>query len=468
MPRSATTGVFTRVSNSFSNPVFGTLIDPTDADAYFDDLDVGLNPPELDGPVRIIDALQVGTAGTAAGTSEFFNATSGSITILPPTGALGARTLTLPGASGTVMTLENIETVTGAKTFGAAGNVGKLIVAGNTSGVTILNASAVASGTLTLPAATDTLVARNTTDTLANKTLTAPILGVATATSLSINGAAIGSNGIAVNGSSNFAGAMIVQSASASAFTAGASGALNPALQVDASAGSAATGIKITAFAAAGGSAITTISSGTNENLAINAKGSGTIAIANTSTGGVLIGQALTYGGVTLANAVTGTGNMVLGTSPAITTPNIVGTTTANNAAAGSVGEYIESNIPSGTPVAAGATGISKNLTSITLSAGDWDVTGVIAWVPANTTTLTGYSASISLTTNTADVTFGRISQVTLPSAVTGVGNTTSTNVVMTSRFNVSSSTTVFLVGTAVYGVSTVNMYGNLRARRVR
>ena len=43
---------------------------------------------------------------------------------------------------------------------------------GSSSGSTILAASATASGTLTLPAATDTLVARTTTDTLTNKSLT--------------------------------------------------------------------------------------------------------------------------------------------------------------------------------------------------------------------------------------------------------------------------------------------------------
>lgn len=46
--------------------------------------------------------------------------------------------------------------------------------AGSTSGSTVVNASAVASGTLTLPAATDTLIGRNTTDTLTNKSISAP------------------------------------------------------------------------------------------------------------------------------------------------------------------------------------------------------------------------------------------------------------------------------------------------------
>jgi len=46
---------------------------------------------------------------------------------------------------------------------------------GSSSGSTLVQASSVASGTLTLPAVTDTLVARTTTDTLTNKTLTSPV-----------------------------------------------------------------------------------------------------------------------------------------------------------------------------------------------------------------------------------------------------------------------------------------------------
>jgi len=59
---------------------------------------------------------------------------------------------------------------------------------------------------------------------------------------------------------------------------------------------------------------------------------SGNLSVAGTTalTGATTLSAALTYGGVTLSNAVTGTGNMVLSASPALT-----GTPTAPTAAAG-------------------------------------------------------------------------------------------------------------------------------------
>ena len=93
----------------------------------------------------------------------------------------GASTLSAASAdlsdTANITLLDAVQTVTGAKTYGSAGAVGKLKVAGTTSGTTIIDASAVAgTTTVTLPAATDTLVGKATTDTLTNKTLTSPTL----------------------------------------------------------------------------------------------------------------------------------------------------------------------------------------------------------------------------------------------------------------------------------------------------
>jgi hypothetical protein len=53
-------------------------------------------------------------------------------------------------------------------------------LSGSSSGTTTLVASAIASGTLTLPAITDTVVSLTATQTLTNKTLTSPVLNTPT------------------------------------------------------------------------------------------------------------------------------------------------------------------------------------------------------------------------------------------------------------------------------------------------
>jgi hypothetical protein len=82
----------------------------------------------------------------------------------------GTSWVDLTSAGAGDMVLADVQTVTGAKTF----NSGTLITAGATSGTTTLNATAVAgTTTLTLPAITDTLITKTSTDTLTNKTFDA-------------------------------------------------------------------------------------------------------------------------------------------------------------------------------------------------------------------------------------------------------------------------------------------------------
>jgi hypothetical protein len=102
-----------------------------------------------------------------------------------------APTFKAPGAGDMVLNVD--QTVTGIKTFGGPGNVGKLVLAGNTSGTTILNGpSAGLGGTVVLPL-TGTLATLAGTETLSNKTLTSPTLtnpsiGAAVGTTLVLGG----------------------------------------------------------------------------------------------------------------------------------------------------------------------------------------------------------------------------------------------------------------------------------------
>lgn len=82
-------------------------------------------------------------------------------------------------------------------------------------------------------------------------------------------------------------------SSSAAALTVGRQGVTNPVLNVDASTATVVTGLNIKGAAAAAGVALSVTSSGTNENLTIDAKGSGTITFNATGTGNVLVNRLL-------------------------------------------------------------------------------------------------------------------------------------------------------------------------------
>jgi hypothetical protein len=142
------------------------------------------------------------------------------------------------------------------------------------------------------------------------------------------------------------------------------------------------------------------------------------------------------------------------------------GTNTNDNATAGNIGEYVESVVAIGSATN-NTTNVAKNVTSISLSAGDWDVDGVVQWNSAASTSITVLSGSISLTTGTMDSTSGRISQMSFPAFVPG-STTAMSNPIPPLRFSLSSTTTLFLVSLATFTVSNLAPYGIIRARRVR
>ena len=172
-----------------------------------------------------------------------------------------------------------------------------------------------------------------------------------------------------------------------------------------------------------------------------------------------------------LATAVTGetgSGALVFGTSPTVTTPNIVGTATNDSAAAGSVGEYISSTVGAGAPVSL-TTGTSANITSISLTAGDWDVSGNINLQGGGTTTVSNAFASISATSATLDTTSGGRSHQMWSNGNTLFAAATYVSLPMTTvRISVASTTTIYLVANVSFAVSTCTGFGFIGARRAR
>lgn len=146
-------------------------------------------------------------------------------------------------------------------------------------------------------------------------------------------------------------------------------------------------------------------------------------------------------------------------------TTGIVGTTTNDSAAAGSVGQIIESSV-SFSPGVSLTTASANNITSISLTAGDWDVWGMVGFIPAGTTTVTALIGSIS-TTSSAHPTppngggYARL-QTTF---TTGVAQELPN---FMKRISIASTTTIYLVARADFAVSTMVGYGYIGARRVR
>jgi hypothetical protein len=190
---------------------------------------------------------------------------------------------------------------------------------------------------------------------------------------------------------------------------------------------------------------------------------------ANTITLG---GNILTAGALTLAGAfasiftLTGatnvtfptTGTLLTSAQPTINQPNIVGTTTNDNAAAGSVGEFISSVISAGSAVS-NSNGVARNITSISLTAGDWDVWGNWGFTFSSSSTgCTGWISSTSATLPDASL------RSILPSTGAGTQGATAPQL----RFSLAGTTTVYLSSLASFASGTASSFGGIYARRRR
>jgi hypothetical protein len=99
------------------------------------------------------------------------------------------------------------------------------------------------------------------------------------------------------------------------------------------------------------------------------------------------------------------------------------------------------------------------------LTAGDWDVTGLVAITTGATTTIDYINYGVSTTSATSG-SLGQMGSIT-----------TNTNIAATidyavsapvTRLSLASTTTVYLVTRVSFAIGTANAYGVIRARRIR
>lgn len=194
-----------------------------------------------------------------------------------------------------------------------------------------------------------------------------------------------------------------------------------------------------------------TTSSGFTCNTAVNAA----------TLGGATFASPGSIGGTTAAAGKFTTLQATSTITPS-STNGIVGTATNDNANAGSIGEY-----PSPTDLVnvSMSSGTAANISSISLTAGDWDIQCSATYTPAATTTISAMIASVSLTSATHSFALGDL--IALQGLSIAANNTQfiATPIV---RKSLGTTTTVYCVSTAVFATSTLTSGGHIRARRVR
>jgi hypothetical protein len=148
-------------------------------------------------------------------------------------------------------------------------------------------------------------------------------------------------------------------------------------------------------------------------------------------------------------------------------TSGIVGVTNGSNANAGVVGEYVSSTVASGSAVAL-TTNVFANITSISLTAGDWDISGTVALVNATGTANFIYANGCISTTSATIGSLGQSWGLSYTTAQAIAYYTDFTQATPTTRLSLSGTTTIYLTARGVFTGGTVNAYGIISARRRR
>jgi hypothetical protein len=135
------------------------------------------------------------------------------------------------------------------------------------------------------------------------------------------------------------------------------------------------------------------------------------------------------------------------------------GNNTNTTPPAGFIGEHLQTVVSSGSAVSV-ATGTVQNIASLSITAGIWDITGILNY--QGITTGTGVQCIIS-TTNSGSGTLGD-SATTFP--ITTLSNYSASITVPSYRVLLSSTTTYYLNAFCSYTAGSATAYGRISAVR--
>lgn len=169
-----------------------------------------------------------------------------------------------------------------------------------------------------------------------------------------------------------------------------------------------------------------------------------------------------------LADAATSLGALSATQISFTTTSGIIGTTTSDSAAAGSVGQFIDSAVLIGAAVSL-TNSTTANVTSIVLTPGDWDIGGNILFTGGASTVCIDAIGLLNTSSATLlDQAF--MSQMSFAAGATpfATGNTGMALMGQQIQVTAATTTTVYLIARAGFTISTCAAAGYVWARRRR
>ena len=145
----------------------------------------------------------------------------------------------------------------------------------------------------------------------------------------------------------------------------------------------------------------------------------------------------------------------------------VKGVTTNSSASAGYIGEQIRSNVPNGSAVSL-TDNTEADVTTISLTAGDWDVSAAVWFTGNSSTTATYLNGAISATSATLPA-VGDVNQNSQAYSGFALFANVAVSLPMGPfRVSLAGTTTYYLVARAKFAVSTCSAFGTIRARRIR